>query len=376
MIATPEQASRILVIDDDQIMLLACRRILEKVGFQVETCDDGLTGLERIQAFQPRVLIVDLRMPGLDGFQVIERARALDQDLVIVVITGFATITTAVDAMKSGAFDFVPKPFTPDELRMIVRRACERWSLVAETKRLRREKEEAERRFVTFVSHQLKSPLADVKQYLDVLVHTDRNNLNDTARNWIGRARVRLQEMMDLILDWLTLAKVERGTFCDPAARTDLAVAIQQVLSAAATQAEKRRVALRSEGVAPPLFVRGDPLALTTVIGNLVVNAIKYNREHGDVAIRTTHEGRQAIVEVEDTGIGIPSEALPQLFTEFYRVRTEETQDIPGTGLGLAICNRIVTHLGGTIEVRSTPGKGTVFSLHLPVADRTEAGAP
>ena len=120
--AAPPETGRVFVIDDDDIMLLSCRRILEKAGYQVETFSSGLEGIRRIKDVRPELLLVDLKMPELDGLQVIERVRAVDPDVVIAVITGYATIATAVDAMKAGAYDFLPKPFTPDELRLIVNR--------------------------------------------------------------------------------------------------------------------------------------------------------------------------------------------------------------------------------------------------------------
>jgi signal transduction histidine kinase len=103
--------------------------------------------------------------------------------------TGYATIATAIDAMKACAYDFLPKPFTPDELRLIVKRGCERWQLAHESQRLRQEKEAAERRIITFVSHQLKSPLAATRQYLDVLLFTSKADLPPTALQWIPAHR-------------------------------------------------------------------------------------------------------------------------------------------------------------------------------------------
>jgi two-component system, sensor histidine kinase and response regulator len=161
---------RVFVIDDDDVMLLSCRRILEKDGYAVETFDNGVDGSGASPTSGPQLLLVDLKMPELDGLQVIERVRAIDTEIVIAVITGYATISTAVDAMKAGAYDFLPKPFTPDELRLIVNRGLRALAARDGVERLREEKAEAERRFVTFVSHQFKSPVVAAKQYLDVLL--------------------------------------------------------------------------------------------------------------------------------------------------------------------------------------------------------------
>jgi signal transduction histidine kinase len=361
----------VFVIDDDDVMLLSCRRILERDGYVVETFESGHDGLARLAQVRPQLLLVDLKMPEIDGLQVIEHVRALDQDVVIAVITGYATIATAVDAMKAGAYDFLPKPFTPDELRLVVRRGCERWALAHESQRLRHEKEVAERRIVTFLSHQLKSPLAAAKQYLDVLLFTAADDLTAGPRGWIERSQTRLEEMLSLIDDWLTLANVERGGLSHKDAIAELAPVIEHVAQAAAPQAARAYVTVKTdvEGAIPP--VRGDATSIGTVISNLVSNAIKYNRPSGEVSVRAVREGEAARIEVTDTGIGIPEDSLPRIFEEFYRVGSGVARDIPGSGLGLAICRRIVQELGGSIDVTSTLGSGSTFTVRLPLASRS-----
>lgn len=152
MSAVPEK--RVVAIDDDEVMRLSCQQGLKRTGYLVESFDNGADGIKRVAEVHPPLLLVDLKMPEMDGFQVIERVRKLDPDVVIIVITGYATISTAVDAMKAGAYDFLPKPFTPDELRLIADRGFERWRLAKQSERFRRKKEEIERKFVTLVSHQ------------------------------------------------------------------------------------------------------------------------------------------------------------------------------------------------------------------------------
>lgn len=358
----------IFVIDDDDVMLLSCRRILEHDGYTVETFDNGANGLARLAQARPQMLLVDLKMPELNGLEVIERIRAVDRDLVIAVITGYATIATAVEAMKAGAYDFLPKPFTPDELRLVVARGCERWRLLRESQQLRQEKAAAERRIVTFLSHQLKTPLAAAKQYLDVLLFTSRQQLPDNACDWISRSQARLQEMVALIDDWLLLANVSRGGTARPDASAELSVVVAQVVQSAAPLAERSHVAVITElgPDIPP--VCGDPTSVATVLANLVVNGIKYNRPDGTVVVRATRAAEHARIEITDTGIGIPEASLPQIFDEFYRVGSGDACGIPGNGLGLAICRRIVEELGGSIEAKSTAGTGSTFTVMLPLA--------
>jgi signal transduction histidine kinase len=361
-------ARRVFVIDDDPVMLLSCRRILEKDGYEVETYSSGVEGLRRLEAVRPELLLVDLKMPELDGLQVIERVRNVDPEIIIAVITGYATIATAIDAMQAGAYDFLPKPFTPDELRLIVNRGHERWRLAAESACLRREKEEAERRFVTFVSHQLKSPVVAAKQYLDVLLFTAGDDMPAQTRDWLARAQSRLDEMLGLIHDWLELARIDRGMPGEAEATCELAPLVARVLDACRAQAQAAGVTLHDESATFTGAVRGDAAGVATVVSNLVTNGIKYNKVGGRVTVRAALDEPFCRIDVEDSGIGIADDALPRLFEEFFRIRTDQTRDIPGTGLGLAICRRLVTAMGGRIAVASRPGEGTTFVVRLPLA--------
>jgi signal transduction histidine kinase len=362
------ELARILVIDDDEVMLLSCRRVLEKEGYEVETFASALAGIDRVAAARPELVLVDLKMPEISGMDVIRRIRTIDPGIGLAVITGYATIATAVEAMSIGAHDFLPKPFTPDELRLVVKRAAERRRLIEESERHRHEREAVERRIVTFVSHQLKSPIAAAKQYLDVLLFTSRGDLPPIALDWIGRAQTRLQDMATMIDDWLTLARVERSTLCAVDASAALADVVRDAVRAAAPQAEAAALTVECELPAEDLRVQGDPASIAMIVSNLLSNAIKYNRPAGRVTIRVSRDGQFAALEVADTGAGIDAESLPHVFDEFYRAGDARSRGIPGSGLGLAICRRIITELGGAIDVASTPGVGTSFSARLPLA--------
>jgi len=365
------QHNLVMVIDDDEIMRLSCEQILKKVGYRVETFGNGHEGIERLKVVRPPLLVVDIKMPELDGFEVIKIVRKIDPDLVIVVITGYATIETAVDAMKAGAYDFLPKPFTPSELRLIIDRGFERWRLTKEAQLLRRQKEEVERKFVTLVSHQLKGPIGAVKQYLDVLLFTCRDQLSERALQWITRSQVRLGEMLTIIQDWLALSKIDRGALCERNKATDLTQIVENIVHEQQQLPGASSISI-STSFAPDLPpVAGDPVSLSMLVSNLVGNAVKYNRPGGTVSISVSCEDKWVSLAVRDTGLGIPRESIPQLFEEFYRVKTSETQNIPGTGLGLVICKRIATELGGTIEVDSEEGSYTKFTVHLPFAQKS-----
>jgi two-component system, sensor histidine kinase and response regulator len=371
--AAPET---VVVIDDDHAMRMSCRQILSKMGFLVEVFEDGATGLEGVARLKPALVVVDLKMPGIGGLEVVARVHEVDPGIIIIVITGYATIGTAVDAMKTGAYDFLPKPFSPDELRVIVHRGLERRRLQQESRRHQVERELLRRRFVTFVSHQLKTPLAAIYQYLDVLRRLgDSPEATEKRAEWLDRCLVRTAEMQSLIHDWLTLAEAEGGTLARRRERVDvggvlrmLAATYEQLLAGSA-------VTLTCDLPETALDVMGDRNCVSVVFDNLIDNAIKYNRPGGAVHVAGGATGGEVLIEVADTGKGIPAEYRHLLFEEFYRLPVEGDHRPSGSGLGLPICKRIVSELGGVIEVESTEHVGSTFRVRLPAAADPPAAA-
>jgi len=363
----PAEPEIIVVIDDDAAMRLSCRKILAKAGYRVETFEDGLQGLDGVTRLKPDLAVVDLKMPGLSGLEVITRVHQQDPLLVVVVITGYATIDTAVEAMKAGAYDFLPKPFSPEELRLIVNRGLERRRLSVEARRYEVEQELLKRRFVTFVSHQLQTPLAAVHQYLSVLQQfEDLDAVEVKRREWIERCLKRTDEMQTLIRDWLTLARLESDRLSRERVKVDLRQIIPNIVATYEPLAAQEGIRLEARLAEDACLVRGDPHCLNVLFDNLIINAIKYNRAEGQVTVTAAAAGEEVEVAVADTGVGIPPQYRQFLFDEFFRVRGEGAKKTPGTGLGLAICRKIVTELGGSIAVDSAPGAGSTFRVRLP----------
>lgn len=369
----------IVVIDDDYAMRLSCRKILAKSGYRVEVFENGAQGIEGVARLKPALVVVDLKMPGLSGMEVIARVHEIDPNVTVVVITGFAAIDTAVEAMKAGAYDFLPKPFSPDELRIIVSRGLERRRLALESQQGELERALMKRRFVTLVSHQLQTPLAAVRQYLEVLNHLglarNANGAEPPAKEWIERCLKRIEEMQALIKDWLTLAKLEGDRLSRERTQVDVSAIVRNILATYAPFAAGNSVTIECRMPESGCDVAGDSACLNVLLDNLVVNAIKYNKPNGRVVVSAEESRGGVVVAVTDTGIGIPEEYRRSLFDEFFRVQGECAKKTAGTGLGLAICRRIVDEMGGAIEVESELGAGSTFRVWLPAwqADAGEA---
>jgi two-component system sensor histidine kinase/response regulator len=364
------QKATILVIDDEESMRDSCFQVLSKDGYTAETADDGPSGLQKIREVKPDLVLVDLKMPGMGGMELLEKIGQIDPSIISIVITGYATIESAVEAMKRNAYDFLPKPFTPDQLRIVIERGLERRRFAAESARLRREKEMMRENFVTLVSHQLRSPLASVKQYFGVIHGGFAGDVTDKQKEMIEKAEEYIDRLLRLINDWLDLSRVEAGRIVESFEPVSTGLVLSEILEALKPQAEAKNVSLELSVEDPLPPVNGDPQSLKQAFLNLVSNAINYNRQGGKVALRVKKVDHDLAVEISDTGMGISREDLPFIFDEFFRVKNRQTQHIAGTGLGLAIAKKIIEAHNGCIKVVSEPGRGTTFSILLPGAQQ------
>jgi signal transduction histidine kinase len=356
----------ILVIDDEESMRDSCSLILTKGGFQAETAENGTIGLEKIKEVKPDLVLVDLKMPGISGMEVLEKTREIDPNIISVVITGYATVDSAVEAMKRGAYDFLPKPFTPEELRLIIRRGLERRKLILETETLRREKKLMEENFITMVSHQLRSPIVAVLQYFEVILGGMVGSISEKQKEMLQRAKHRLESLLNLINDWLDAQRIDKGQIVDKFKPLSLREIVKKLVEDMKPLAQKYEITLELGACSENDIVQGDKETLEQVFSNLITNAIKYNKPKGRVFV-TIKENRDSIAaEIQDTGIGIAKEHLPFLFDQFYRVSRSEDLKMKGTGLGLSIAKKIVEAHGGSIQVSSEPGKGSTFTVFLP----------
>lgn len=370
-----EKKQTILVIDDDESMRDSCTQILTKDGFLAEIAKDGSSGLEKIKETKPDLVLIDLKMPGINGLEVLEKIKEIDPNIIAVVITGYATVESAVEAMKKGAYDFLPKPFTPDELRIIIKRGLERRKLILETESLRREKKLIEENFITMVSHQLRSPLVAILQYFEVILGGMAGKVSGKQKEMIQKAQRRLENLMNLISDWLDVARLDNGQIINKLKPLSLKKVIKKTLEDMRPLAKKNDISLELRPSPENKNVLGDEESLKQVFSNLITNAIRYNKPKGKVII-TIKENRDFIAtEIQDTGIGIAEEHLPFIFDQFYRVSKGESQKIKGTGLGLSIAKKIVEAHGGSIQVSSEDGKGSIFTVFLFKGEKDDSKA-
>jgi len=357
---------RVLVIDNEEVVLDSCAQILEGGEYQMDTAKDGAYGLDLVRKLAPDLVFVDLRMPGMSGIEVLERIRDEYPLIVTIVITGYATISSAVEAMKSGAYDFLPKPFTPDEFRMVTKRGVERRRLLLETASLRRERELLKEHFAAIVSHELKSPLASVQQNLMALGHELSGVLNESQATRLGRMKGSIDVLLKLIHTWLRAYSTDVDSIRGSFQPTSINAVVAGALETARPHAVRKDIHIDAGLADPDIHVHGDEGTLVEALANLLGNAVKYSRSGSRVQVRLQAQADTLTISVIDVGIGIPKEDLPFVFSGL-RAGRAGIDSQPGAGLGLAITRQIVLAHRGTISVESEPGKGSTFTISLPI---------
>jgi two-component system sensor histidine kinase/response regulator len=357
---------RILIIDDEEVVLDSCTQILKGSAYVIATASNGENGLRSVAEFQPDLVFVDLKMPGLSGQDVIKAIRETDPTIVIIVITGFATVSSAIEAMKNGAYDFLPKPFTPDEFRMITQRGLENRHLVLETIALRKERETLRENFAAIVSHELKAPLGAVQQNLFVLADELSDQLSNSQKERLAHIQNSLGNLTKLILTWLRVLSVDVSKIQESFHPVQLEAVISEAIESVQPQAVRKAI----EIVAPPgetlPSVHGDEGTLVETLINILGNAIKYSRNSGKVVVSAKTAEHEVVISVSDSGTGISKEDLPHIFGDFYAGKADQSGE-RGSGIGLAVARRIVEAHHGSLTVQSVPGKGSTFAIHLPV---------
>jgi two-component system sensor histidine kinase/response regulator len=358
-------AAHILIIDDEDSILDGCRQALEKSGYSVITASEGPEGIRLARDQKPEIAFIDLKMPGYSGMDIIEMLSKDIPEIVLIVITGYASIVSAVEAMKKGAYDYLPKPFTPDQIRAVTKRGLEHRYLKIEADRLREEKEYMEKNFITFVSHEMRSPLVTIQQYIESLKVIAGDSLKGDALNILERCDKRIQNLQDLVEHWLDLSRIENGTFSQARAPVVLNDILDRSIEELTPLCQRRELKIVSDLRADLPKITGDQESLLRVFSNIIGNATKYTPPGGKISVSTGYDDYYVYVTITDTGNGIPQDKLPFIFEPFYRVKGKEERQ-RGSGLGLTFSKKIMEAHDGKIDVTSKEGKGTTFVLKFP----------
>jgi PAS domain S-box-containing protein len=430
------------------------------------------------------IVLVDLMMPTISGFDVLSEVRSNHPDTVVIVITGYATLEHSIEAMKKGAFDFIPKPFTPDQLRAVVDKSLRYTSALQDiadsksrlgvmvnrlsdgvmttdarklivqvnpaflhmigyhgeavvgchvkdiihdellldsidqalimspdtfveiTKEIQivgkneekfysarcapfrgrtnenlgtitvlhditalKKMDQMKSDFVSMVSHEIRSPMNSLLMQLKNISDGLAGAVTEKQQEILQRASEKILNLNNLVTELLDLSRIESGLISHEKEQIDMRQLLTDQITFHSPYAEEKEITLQLNCPADLPSILANRQNMEEAFSNLITNGIKYSPAGGTITISVTTENKYLKLQVADTGFGISDEDLEKIFTRFYRVKDSNTRQIHGTGLGLAIVKSIIESHHGKISVVSEVGKGTTFTVFLPLTD-------
>ena len=483
----------ILIVDDEKGLRIGTQRLLEDEGYEVETADCGEEGIRLGKSKEFDIAVIDLRMPDIDGLEVLKEIKNTFPNTICFIATAYASYETAIQSTRLGAFSYIPKPFTPEELIYQVELGIKQRKLILEALKLKQEREEQllelaseksrlntiikaisdgvlvinknvelvyfnyaalrflniqdvkigqsvveklppeiseiidkiiakekillktyttqieilpnneliieaactpvpnpdgslagvviilsnitqfkkieqiKSQFVSMVAHELKTPLAAVQGFINIILNDSLGVDREKQKEYLSRSTVRLKSLTDLVNDLLDISRMELKTKQREIEDVDITEALKSTLQFLEFEIKKKEILIDTHIQENLPTIKADVSEISRLFTNLISNAIKYNKESGSIYIIAHQENNYVCIKIRDTGIGMKPEEKDRLFSEFYRAKNEKTRGISGTGLGLSIVKKIVESYYGKIEVESVFGYGTTFTIHLPI---------
>jgi two-component system, sensor histidine kinase and response regulator len=367
--------AKILVVDDNAQNRALAQATLEDEGYTVVLAEDGEKGIRAVEAEHPDCVLLDVRMPGTDGFAVCARIRQLPEarDTPVVFLTALRDVDTFDQALRAGGDDFLTKPVRPTELVLRVQAALKLRRMDAELREhydlVRRQRDDLMRlglqkeRLSSFVVHDLKNPVNSLDLHAQVLLR--QPDLPPRARDSVLHIRSEARALLRLILNLLDISKSEEGRLTTHPAAIELDALTAEILEAFAIRAQDSRVTLKRDLEAES--VRADPDLLRRVLENLIDNALRHAPQGSTLTITSRRDGANVELRVIDQGRGIAPEQRDKIFERFVQGKTEQMLTRSGRGLGLAFCRLAVEAHGGSIRVEDA-NPGAAFCVRLPDA--------
>ena len=368
----------ILIVDDSPVNLSVLSKSLKSAGFKVRVATDGESAIEQVEYEPPELILLDVQMPGIDGFETCTqlKSKSTTQDIPIIFITAFSDTDNKVKGLSLGAVDYITKPFQEQEVLARVKNHLTirhlQKHLLTLNQELKRSNTELEQ-FAFVVSHDLRAPLRKMKSYAELLRDTYEGRLDAKADKYIEALINGSLRMQSLIGDLLTYSRVGKSELVlEP---VNLNMVLKQVIDDHSDVISKNAGQIRADSLPTVMAHKGQMLQL---FQNLIENSIKFREGAPVIEVRAERQEPQSsagtfsggcfepaqwLISFADNGIGIEAQHTEKVFEIFQKLHPRTQYD--GTGLGLAICRKIVKSHGGDIWLESEPGRGTTFYFTL-----------
>ncbi|MDP3879690.1 MAG: ATP-binding protein [Dehalococcoidales bacterium] len=373
----------VMVVEDDIGTRITLCGILEDAGYSVIELERGADALEMIRGCPFEAVITDIRLPDASGMEILELAREMNPEAIVIMMTGYASVETAINAVNDGAYAYFVKPINPDEMKTAIANALKQQRLALENKGLvaslqdtnhllleaneeLKRATEAKSEFLAHMSHELRTPLNVIIGFSELMLDKVPGEINREQRQCLNDILQGGRQLLSLVNDILDLSRIESGKMelrLADFAIGNLVEPLKRVMVPRLAQ-KKQEFTIMIGDALPP--VNADTDRVVQVLINLLSNASKFTPEGGKLKLEAGREDGCCYVSVVDNGIGIAREEQEKIFEPFYQADSAAVRKKNGTGLGLTIARQIVEMHGGRIWVESESGEGSRFTFTLP----------
>jgi two-component system sensor histidine kinase/response regulator len=372
-----EQKGVVLIVDDNPTNLGLLFEYLTRIGYEVLLSQEGEDALEKAKLKQPDIILLDVMMAGLDGFETCRNLKATEitKDIPVIFVTALSDPVDKIRGFEVGGVDYITKPFQPEEVgarvstHLTIRRLQQQ--LQAQNALLEEQKEElaqlnaSKDKFFSIIAHDLRSPLTALLAYTRFAAESFKSFSQDELQEMVDNLRdtsENLYELLENLLDW---SRIQGGMMGFYPQQVDIHEVLRRNVALFEPNAKQKQITLKSL-IQETMFAYVDEKMVDAIFRNLISNALKFTPTNGHVEVAVTQNEKVLKVSISDTGIGIPQEDLPKLFRIDEKYRDSGTAGEMGTGLGLILCQELVEKSGGKIWVESKIGKGSTFTFTLP----------
>jgi signal transduction histidine kinase len=353
-------SAKILIVEDEAVVALHMAHRLEALGHTVAgTARSGAEAVQQARAVRPDLILMDIRLEGeMDGIEAAKEIRARE-DIPIVYLTAYADEATLQRAKITEPYGYLLKPFQTRDLQINIEMALHKHTMQKALDRQRAE-------FLSMLTHDIKNPLSIIMGYAEMLAEEVKAHGLTEAAEISAMIESNVLAVLSLVSNYLYCSTRESGALQLAKRSLALEEILRSVARRYSPEAQRRGLQLHVRSPADLPLVDGNPEALERIFANLVDNAIKFTPEGGEITLGGRFASGEVVATVSDTGVGIPEEEIPLIFDKYRRADKDQAQT--GMGLGLFIVKELVQAHGGRIEVTSTPGASTCFSIYLTPA--------
>lgn len=366
----------ILIVDDKQENIFSLKHILQLNGFEVDSALSGEEALKKVLKNTYALIILDVQMPGMDGFEVAEAISGYSKakDIPIIFLSAVNTDKKFITkGYNSGGRDYVVKPVDIDILLLKVKTFYRLHEQTIELNKVqqnlraeiecRKVAELKKDEFISIASHELKTPLTSIKAYLQLLNRSIESDDKNITIEYVKRSQIQLEKLINLVTDLLNISQIESGKIKFNKKLFNFKKLLYSTVDIIKQTNAGWDIKIYGDS---DVEIYGDEMRIEQVLINYLTNAIKYSPGCNEVRINTNHSGNLLKVKVRDFGIGVPAEKQKKVFQKFYRA-DDDSNRFQSLGIGLYICAEILKRHDGLFGVESEPGKGSEFWFSIPI---------